>query len=241
MKGTAIKSITARQVYTHRGHPGVEATVVTENGGTGVAVCTAGVSVGQHEVPFTYDGGTKWRGRGVTGAVSNVNEIIAPALKGVDAATQVMIDDVMLNIGGSNAKRRLGGNATAAVSAAALKAGADALGVPLYQHIGGVNAVTLPVPEVGALGGSDRYGGGGSESGGKPSHEFVCYGFDTFSEASYAGWDLYTEWVQVLRKELGLPRGGSGRATTVPAGKVEHDREIWDLMVETINRMGYEG
>ena len=95
----------------------------------------------------------------------------------MDASNQLEVDDAMLNIGGPDAKQRLGGNATAAVSAAVLKAGAAALGIPLYQHIGGVTAFTLPVPGVIAMVGSDRYGSG-ARSGGKPSYSFMAYGFD---------------------------------------------------------------
>ena len=69
------------------GHPGVEATVKTENGAVGVAICTAGISVGTYEIAFAYDGGTKWRGKGVMRAVNSVNDLIAPALRGMDAAT----------------------------------------------------------------------------------------------------------------------------------------------------------
>ena len=234
--GTAIVSVTARQVYTERGHPGVEATVVAENGARGTAVCTAGISVGMHEVEFAYDGGTKWRGKGVMRAVNAVNEVIAPALRGINVVKQSDVDQVMLDIG----KHKVGGNATAAVSAAALKAGAAALGIPLYQHIGGVNACALPIPGCGALSGSDRHGGG-KRSGGKPSHEFVCFGFDTFSEASYAAWDISTDWGTVLSTKFGIPRAGREVAPLVPKGYVKHDRQIWDLMVETIDRLGYEG
>jgi len=236
--GTAIVSVTARQVYTERGHPGVEATVVAENGGRGTAVCTAGVSVGMHEVEFAYDGGTKWRGKGVMRAVNAVNEIIAPALKGVNVAKQNDIDQVMLDIG----KDKVGGNATAAVSAAALKAGAAALGIPLYQHIGGAGAVTLPVPGVGFLAGGDRYNSGLPPVN-KPSHEFMCFGFPTFSEASYAAWELHTEFTDLMRKRYGVTRdsmrGGAG--TPIAPGMTKSDREIWDLAVQTIAKLGYEG
>ncbi len=234
--GTIIKSVTARQVYSDRGHPGVEATVTTVNGAKGVAICTAGISIGTHEVEFAYDGGSKWRGKGVMRAVNAVNELIAPVLTGMDAAHQQALDQAMLDLG----KQRLGGNATAAVSAAALKAGAAALGIPLYQHIGGVNACTLPVPGVICLVGSDRYGSG-ARSGGKPSYAFMCYGFDTFSEASYAGWDISVEWSEVLNKKLGVPKHSVAHTPGVPRGIVKDDREIWDLMVETINKLGYEG
>lgn len=238
--GTAIVSITARQVFSDRGHPGIEATVTTENGAVGVALCTAGISVGTHEVQFAYDGGPRWRGRGVQRAVDSVNNSIAPALRGMDAANQLAVDDAMLNIGGPDAKARLGGNATAAVSAAVLKAGAAALGIPLYQHLGGVNACTLPVPGAIAMVGSDRYGHG-DKSGGKPSYAFMGYGFSTFSEASYACWDMSVEWYEVLNNKLGVPRHSVAHAPGVPRGVVKHDREIWDLMVQTINKLGYEG
>jgi len=238
--GSTIVSITARQIFSDRGHPGIEATVKTENGAKGVAICTAGVSVGTHEIAFAYDGGPKWRGKGVMRAVNAVNDVIAPALVGMDAARQVEVDHAMLNIGGPDAKARLGGNATAAVSAAVLKAGAAALDVPLYQHIGGVTAFTLPVPGVICLVGSDRYGSG-ARSGGKPSYSFMAYGFDTFSDASYAAWDMSVEWADVLRKKLNIPRVGTASMPAVPPGLVKHDREIWDLMTETINRLGYEG
>ena len=95
MAGTEIRSITARQVYTNRGNPGVEAVVTTENGATGRAMCTSGISIGTHEIHFDFDGGERFRGKGVLGAVRNVNEIIAPALKGLDTANQRLIDRTM--------------------------------------------------------------------------------------------------------------------------------------------------
>lgn len=238
--GTAMVSIRARQVYSDRGHPGIEAAVKTENGAIGVAVCTAGISVGQHEVEFAYDGGNKWRGRGVQKAVDNVNRMIAPALKGMDASRQSEVDEAMLNLGGPGAKLRLGGNATAAISAAVLKAGAAGLGIPLYQHIGGVNACTLPVPGEISFMGSDRYGSG-KRSGGKPSYSFMAYGFDTFSDASYAIWDISTEWREVLSRKYAIPKVSRTSHPFIQAGVVRHDREIWDLMAETVQRMGYGG
>jgi enolase len=238
--GTIITSITSRQVFSDRGHPGIEATVKTANGAVGVAICTAGVSVGQHEVQFAYDGGPKWRGKGVQRAVDNVNQLIAPHLIGLDSADQLEVDHAMLTLGGPDAKLRLGGNATAAVSAAVLKAGAAGLGIPLYQHIGGVNAFTLPVPGTICLIGSDRYGSG-ARSGGKPSYSFMAYDFDTFSDASYACWDISVAWIEALQKKMGLSGLLIANMPAVPAGVVKHDREIWDLMVETINKSGYEG
>lgn len=238
--GTEIASVVARQVYTDRGHPGVEATVTTANGASGTATCTAGVSVGTKEIAFAYDGGPKWRGKGVMRAVNAVNERIAPLIEGLDAAKQIQVDAAMLGYEGGQGKAIFGGNATAAVSAAVLKAGAAALGIPLYQHIGGSNAFTLPVPGTIALVGSDRYSPN-TRSGGKPSYSFMAYDFPTFSDASYACWDLGMAWGDVLKERFGVPKVGMSGLTAVPAGVVKHDREIWDAMVETINRLGYEG
>jgi enolase len=238
--GTDIVAVEAREVFTDRGHPGVEATVRTAGGASGTAICTAGVSVGTKEIAFAYDGGTKWRGKGVMRAVNAVNDRIAPLVRGMDASKQTQVDDAMLSYEGGQGKALLGGNATAAVSAAVLKAGAAALGIPLYQHIGGSNAFTLPVPGTIALVGSDRYAPN-TRSGGKPSYSFMAYGFKTFAEASYACWDLGTEWGDVLKQRFGVPKVGMIGLTAVPAGYVKHDREIWDAMVETINRLGYDG
>jgi enolase len=238
-KGTKIISVTARQVYTERGHPGIEAKVTTENGAAGVAVCTAGVSIGEHEIPFKYDGGPKFRGKGVTGAVAIVNEVIAPALRGLDSSRQLDIDHALLNLGGPDAKARLGGNATAAVSAAALKAGAASLGQPLYQHIGGVNACIMPVPGVLSVVGNRRYGGLPGNTN-KPSYSFYCYGFGTYSEASYAAWECSYEFTGMMRKRFGLEPAQDGRVY-IPAGLVKHERELWDIKMEVVSKLGYEG
>ena len=233
-----ITRITARQVFSNRGHPGIEATVETQNGATGSAVVTAGISVGKHEAQFVYDGGPRWQGRGVLRAVRNVEEIIAPKLVGMDASRQLDIDHALIELDGTPNKANLGGNATASVSAAALKAGAASLGIPLYQHIGGVNACVLPTPGVISIVGSRRYGGG-QRSGGKPSHSFICYGFESFSEASYAAWELQRVFGGLMQERFGLDARFA--SALVPPGLVKHDRELWDVKVEAIARAGYEG
>ncbi len=213
--------------------------MTTANGAKGVAVCTAGVSVGEHEIPFVYDGGPKWRGKGVQKAVDRVHEEVVPALRGMDASQQLEVDDALLNAGGPGAKLRLGGNVTSAVSAAALKAGAASLGIPLYQHIGGVNACVLPVPGVLSASGSRRYGGL-PEPTNKPSYSFYCFGFDTFSEASYAGWECSTEFGKIMRQKHGLEMSADGRIH-IPTGLFEHERELWQIKAEVIAKLGYEG
>lgn len=239
MSGTTIVSVKARQVYTNRGNPGVEAVVTTENGAVGRAMCTSGVSIGTHEVDFTFDGGQKFRGKGVMRAVNNVNDVIAPVLVGMDAANQSAVDNAMLAIM-PDAKLHLGGNATAAVSAATLKAGAAALGIPLYRHIGGAGAMYLPVPGVAMVAGHDRYGGGITTPGGKPTMSCMCFGFDTFAEASYACWDIHTRWAEKMKKLF----GGAPNIRdfiVIPEGIFKSDEEIWESMTETIIQAGYEG
>lgn len=239
MSGTLIKSIKARQVYTNRGKPGVEAVVITENGAEGRGMCTSGVSVGTHEVDFTFDGGKMFGGKGVQNAVDNVNKIIAPALIGMDSSDQALIDTAMLAIT-KDAKAVLGGNAIAAVSAAVLKAGANSLGIPLYRHIGGANAMYLPVPGVAMVAGDSRYGGGTTTPGGKPTMSVMCFGFDKFSEASYAAWDIQDNWTKKMEKKFGGVRNIRD-FIPVPKGVYKCDREIWDDMMDTIIKAGYEG
>ncbi len=235
--GSRIKEVYAREILSQRGHPSVEATVVTENGATGVAEATAGLSVGEHEVQFAYDGGERYRGLGVLKAVRNVADIIAPALKGIDASQQWKIDEIMLELDGTPNKARLGGNTTASVSAAALKAGAASLGIPLYRHIGGINACILPVPGVGIMNTLERYGGKPIH-GDKPSYAFMAYGFDTFKEACYATWQIQSVYLKLLEERFNM-KGLGGFRTVIPAGVVEHEREIWNVMTETIEKSGF--
>lgn len=235
--GSNIVSIKAREIFSDRGHPGVECTVVTANGSKGTAVTTAGVSVGVHEVQFAYDGGEKWGGRGVLKAVANIHNILAPAVMGLDATRQGEVDQILIDLDGTPTKSKLGGNATGALSAAVLQAGAASLGIPLYQHIGGVNATLLPVPGVITVVGSGRYGSG-RRSGGKPSYSFMCFGFNSFSEASYAAWCMNKEFARLMKQKFGVE--AQRDYVPVPAGFVKHDREFWDVMVQAIHNLNYD-
>lgn len=104
MKDSSIRKVHALQVYSRRHTLAVEATVETESGATGKAVCSAGVSIGSHEVHFEYDGGTRWGGKGVTKAVHNVNTLVNDALRGMDVTDQRAVDQAMLAIGGDGRK-----------------------------------------------------------------------------------------------------------------------------------------
>ena len=234
MKPTAITSVKAQEVEA-RGTAAVEAIVTTANGGTGRAICVAGASIGTHEIPFAYDGGPKWNGKGVMRAVNAVNDQIAPAIIGMDASKQTEIDSVMLSIG----KAVLGGNATGAVSAAVLKAGASALRIPLYQHIGGASSYMLPVPGTQWCNGSKRHGDKLDRASVKPSYSFTAYGFDTFSEASYACWDMSNRWRALLRSKFGNDYMSS-IGPMIPAGHVKSDTELFDLVTDLVIKSGYQ-
>jgi enolase len=235
---SVIKSVFARQVFSDRGTPGVETMVTTENGAASSAIVTAGASVGIHEVQFTYDGGTRWKGKGMTKAAANINEIIAPAIIGKDCLQQGVIDNIIIELDGTKNKVKLGGNATASVSAAVLKTGAESMGIPLYRHVGGVNANVLPTPGVLSFTGSTRYVSH-THSGGKPSYELMAYGFDTFTESAEACWHVKTMLLEEIRKRYGLA-GSVFPGVTVGAGKIESDRELWDLSLEVIEASGYK-
>jgi len=238
-KNSIIESVIAREIFSGRGHPSVEATVVTRSGAVGVAEATAGLSVGEHEVQFAYDGGKRWGGQGVMKAVGFVNDLIAPALRGVDASDQFAVDRIMLDLDGTPNKARLGGNTTASVSAAALKAGAASLGIPLYRHIGGAAACLMPTPGVGILNTIAGYGGKPIH-GDKPSYAFMAYGFDSFSDASYACWEVRRAYLKLLEEKFKLMNIASYRIV-VPPGTVSHEREIWNVMTEAIEKSGHAG
>lgn len=238
MLSRKIKKIRAQQVFTPRHVLGVEAIVETEGGVVGRAICNSGVSIGTHEVKFAYDGGNKWGGKGVYGAVDAVNTLINDALQGMDVTQQFELDETMKGIQGDG-KAVCGGNALAAVSAALLKAGAKALGIPLYRYIGGDRAYRLPVPAAPAFIGDSRWGGGVTTPGFKPSVSFQSYDFNTYSDASYAAWEVYTIWQQELKKR-GIYEGIT-HMYMIPEGKFkDSDEEIFELMAECIHRAGYD-
>ena len=238
MKDCIIKSVISREIFSNRGHPGVETTITTKNNVRGVAVATSGTSMGKYEAKFIFDGGLRWNGLGVQKAVANVNNIIGPALIGKDSSKQLEIDNIILELDGTCDKSNLGANATGSVSAAVLKAGASSLGIPLYQHIGGIFANILPVPGTDFMIGSCRYGAG-ENSGGKPSYSVMCYGFDSFSEAVYATWEIYSKFKKTLitKFDLDIP---AYNHITIPPGKIKNDKEFIDLITDTIIKLGYE-
>lgn len=238
--GSMIKSITALQAWSWRGHPALEARVITENSALGVAQVQAGTSVGQHEVQFIHDGGSRWGGLGVQKAIAMVQETIAPALIGMDATRQRDIDGRMIEMDGTPNKANLGGNCIGAVSAAVLKAAAASVGLPLYQYIGGPNACVMPTPGVLAMLGPSRYGGG-ERGGEKPTYSFYCHGYESFTDASQACWQVRQAFRTILLEQKGLNTFRIDRLFIDQKGVFEHDRELWALMAEAIESSGNEG
>jgi enolase len=150
---TAIADIIGREILDSRGNPTVEADVVLEDGSVGRAAVPSGASTGAHEAIEKRDGGERYQGKGVLQAVEAVNGEIFDALQGMDAAEQRRIDNTLLMLDGTENKSRLGANAILGVSLATAKAASQALDLPLYRYLGGVNARVMPVPMMNIING----------------------------------------------------------------------------------------
>ncbi len=151
-----IINIHARQIFDSRGNPTVEVDVITEFGAMGRAAVPSGASTGEHEAVELRDGGKEYMGKGVQKAVDNVNTIIAQELIGTSVFEQNQIDQMMLNLDGTENKSKLGANAILGVSLACAKAAANELNMPLYRYVGGVSANTLPVPMMNIINGGSH-------------------------------------------------------------------------------------
>ena len=192
-----INEIHAREILDSRGNPTVEADVEVEGGAMGRAAVPSGASTGEYEAVELRDGDKqRYSGKGVTKAVDNVNGPIAHALVGKDASAQRQIDDVMLELDGTDNKARLGANAILAVSMACARASANALQVPLYRYLGGVSASVLPTPMMNIL------NGGAHADSNVDFQEFMAVpaGADSFSEALQWGAEVFHALKSVLKK-----------------------------------------
>ena len=182
-----IDSIVAREVLDSRGTPTVEAEVWLEGGASGRAIVPSGASTGAHEAHELRDGGREYFGKGVTKAVENIEERIAPALCGLSALDQAAVDGAMNELDGSDNKSALGANAILAVSLATAHAAAKALGLPLYRYLGGPMANLLPVPLMNVI------NGGAHASNSLDFQEFmiVPHGAGSFREALRMGAEVF--------------------------------------------------
>ncbi|HYM94956.1 MAG TPA: phosphopyruvate hydratase, partial [Chitinophagaceae bacterium] len=193
-----ISEIFARQILDSRGNPTVEADVITDEGAVGRAAVPSGASTGIHEAVELRDNDKKvYAGKGVMNAVKNVNDIIAPALLGYDVADQTGIDQMMIQLDGTNNKGKLGANAILAVSMAVAKAAAEEASLPLYRYIGGTNSKTLPIPMMNIL-------NGGAHADNKIDfQEFMVMpvGASSFSEGLRWGVEIFHALKSVLKKK----------------------------------------
>ena len=150
----SIEEVKALEILDSRGNPTVQVEVITADGSNGIAMVPSGASTGAFEAVELRDGDkSRYLGKGVSKAVSNVNEIIAPEVEGMNAFDQVELDKKLIELDGTENKGKLGANATLGVSLAVARAAANALGMSLYKYLGGVNAKTLPVPMMNILNG----------------------------------------------------------------------------------------
>jgi enolase len=234
-----IQSITAKEIFAQRGFLSLEVTVTTSDGAVGVATPESGVSTGAHEAAFLLDGGERYNGLGVRKAAAQVNDVIAPALKGLDITDQGEIDQLMIELDGTPNKSRLGANAIVGVSLAALKAAAASSNLPLYRYIGGANACTLPIPIIG-IGTGGRHRDPGNSRWFKPSYEFCAYGAGSYENAVYMSWQCTQELRKLLKARYPDKYYPAYNRSSL-AGVIEHDRELLDAMTESIHQCGYSG
>ncbi|MCB2156355.1 phosphopyruvate hydratase [bacterium] len=231
---TMIESVLAREVLDSRGNPTVEVEVLLESGALGRAMVPSGASTGENEALELRDGDKgRYLGKGVLKAVNNVNERIAPEVLGLDATEQVEVDQTMLALDGTETKSELGANAILGVSMAVARAAAEAVGLPLYQYIGGVNAKTLPVPMMNIL------NGGAHADNTVDFQEFMIMpvGAPTFREALRMGAETFHALKSVLKaKGLNTSVGDEGGF----APNLSTVEETLDTIVSAIEKAGYK-
>lgn len=229
-----IERIHAREVLDSRGNPTVEVEVHVEGGFVGRAAVPSGASTGAHEALELRDGDPKrFHGKGVQKAVAHVREVLAPALVGMDATRQREIDLRMLELDGTPNKSRLGANAILGVSLAVAKAAAQALGLPLYRYLGGVQAHVLPIPLMNILNGGAHTGWQGPDM-----QEFMIMpiGASSFAEALRWGSEIYHALKKVL-KEKGYPTLVGDEGGFAPPLKA--NEEALELILQAVETAGY--
>ncbi len=228
-----IEFIEAREILDSRGNPTVEVDVILEDGSMGRAAVPSGASTGVHEAVELRDGDKKrFGGKGVLKAVDNVNNIIAPAIEGMDALDQVAIDRAMIELDGTPNKARLGANAILGVSMAVARAAADFLGLPLFKYLGAYHACVLPVPMANIL-------NGGAHSDNKVDfQEFMVMPIGAPSEREAVRWiaEVFHALKSVL-KAKGYNTGVGDEGGFAP--DLQSNEEALDVIMEAIEKAGY--
>jgi len=231
---STILSIFARQILDSRGNPTVEADVITSDGIIGRAAVPSGASTGIHEaVELRDDDKGVYLGKGVLKAVQNINKVLAEELKGYPVTEQNEIDNLMLEIDGTNNKGNLGANAILAVSLAVAKAAAQVTGQHLYRYIGGVNANTLPIPMMNII------NGGSHADNSIDFQEFMIMpvGAQSFTDAIRMGTEVFHHLKAVLKK--------AGYSTNVGdeggfAPNLKSNEEAVTVILQAIEKAGYK-
>ena len=229
-----IKEIIAQEVLDSRGNPTVEVDMVLENGVTGRAIVPSGASTGEKEAVELRDGDkSRFEGKGVLKAVANVNEVIAPALKGMDVTRQRDIDYRMIELDGTPNKAKLGANAILGVSLAAAHTAANALGLPLYRYIGGVNASLMPVPAMNVI------NGGAHATNSVDFQEFMIapHNAPDFATSIRMGVETFHALKSVL-KERGYNTGVGDEGGYAP--DLKSNEEAIEVILLAIERAGYK-
>lgn len=228
-----IKQIKAREILDSRGYPTVEAEVITQKGHRSRAAVPSGASTGEHEALELRDQDTRrYLGKGVQKAVSHIQLTIAPKIEGLSVFDQVLIDEAMLELDGTESKQELGANAILAVSLGCARTAAVAQGIPLYQYLGGADALHLPVPMMNIL------NGGAHADNNIDFQEFmiVPLAAPTFAEALRMGAETFHHLKQVLN-EKGYSTAVGDEGGFAP--NLRSDQEALDLILAAIERAGY--
>jgi enolase len=231
---STIVDIRARQILDSRGNPTIEVDVETADGSFGRAAVPSGASTGAHEAWELRDGDKgRYLGKGVSQAVQNVTEVLADEVCGMDALDQVALDRRMIELDGTDNKKKLGANAILGVSLAAAHAAADHCGLPLFRYLGGAGARLLPAPMMNIL------NGGQHADNAVDVQEFMIMplGVDSFSEAIRCGCEIFHNLKKVLQsKKLATNVGDEGGF----APDLKSNREALDLIMEAAEKAGYE-
>src|SRR5262245_30572713 len=228
-----IAGLKAREILDSRGNPTLEVECYLESGAMGRAAVPSGASTGEHEALELRDGGSRYLGNGDETAVHNACEHIAPAVLGRDPSDQAGLDGLLLDLDGTANKGKLGANAILGVSLAVAKAAADDGGVPLYRHLGGVQARLLPVPLMNVL------NGGAHADNNVDLQEFmvVPLGATSFREALRWGAEVFHALKGVLKKQ-GLLTGVGDEGGFAP--NLDSNESALKALVEAIQKAGYE-
>ncbi len=231
---STIVGVYGREILDSRGNPTVEVEVYLEDGTMGRAAVPSGASTGAFEAVELRDGDKdRYVGKGVSKAVENVNELIAPEVIGMDAFDQIGIDKAMIALDGTPNKGKLGANAILGVSLATAKAAANTLNLPLYQYIGGVNAKQLPVPMMNIL------NGGSHADNNVDIQEFMVMpvAAESFKEALRTGAEIYHNLKKVLTSK-GLATGVGDEGGFAP--NLGSNEEALQVIIEAIEAAGYK-